>query len=54
MNALLLRREQIHKLRNWPMDLTMFSRFFVYAFIVPLAWAGAALMEVLLDRILGL
>jgi len=54
MNALLLRREQIYKLRNWPMDLTMFSRFFVYAFIVPLAWAGAALMEVLLDRILGL
>jgi len=36
------------------MDITLFSCFFVYTFIVPLAWAGAALMEVLLDRILGL
>lgn len=54
MNELLIRREQIQKLRNWPMDLSIFSRFFVYAFIVPLAWAGAALMEVFLDRTLGL
>lgn len=54
LNQLLLRREQVQKLRNWPMDLSTFGRFFVYAFIVPLAWAGAALMEVFLDRILGL
>ncbi len=54
LNALLVRKEQIHKLRNWPMDVSIFSRFFVYAFIVPLAWAGAALMEVLLDNLLGL
>ena len=50
LNALLQRCEQIQKLRNWPMGLTIVSRFALYVFIPPLAWAGAALMEVYLDR----
>ncbi len=54
MNSLLMRREMIIKLRNWPMDLSIFSRFVMYAFIVPAAWAGAALMEVFLDSALGI
>lgn len=54
LNALLQRREQVQKTRNWPMDLSISTRFVVYVFIVPLAWAGAALMEVLLDNVLGL
>jgi hypothetical protein len=52
MNALLQRREQIHRLRSWPMDLSIFSRFVLYVFIPPLAWVGAALMEVFLDSVL--
>ncbi|NKB32416.1 MAG: hypothetical protein GKR91_04895 [Pseudomonadales bacterium] len=51
MNDLIHRREQILKLRNWPMDLTIVSRFALYVFIPPLAWTGAALMEMYLDRI---
>lgn len=52
MNKLLLRREQIQNLRNWPMSLSIATRFLVYAFIVPMAWAGAAIVEFLLDSIL--
>jgi hypothetical protein len=52
MNALLQRKEQIHRLRSWPMDLSIFSRFVLYVFIPPLAWVGAALMEVFLDSML--
>ncbi len=53
MNGLMIRREQIHKLRNWPMDLSIFSRLVLYVFIPPLAWAGAAFMEFYLDGMLG-
>jgi len=31
----------------------LFSRLVFYVFIPPLAWAGAALTEVLLDSFLG-
>ena len=53
MNGLMLRREQVQKLRNWPMDLSIFSRFVFYVFIPPLAWIGAALMELYLDGVIG-
>ena len=53
MNGLMTRKEQISKLRNWPMDLSIFSRFVLYVFIPPLAWAGAAFMEFYLDSVLG-
>ena len=53
LNALLVRRDQIRELRSWPMDLSIFSRFVFYVFIPPLAWTGAALMEVFLDSYLG-
>jgi hypothetical protein len=53
MNSLLLRREQIQNLRNWPMSLPMATRFVAYAFIVPMAWAGAALVEFMLDSVLA-
>ncbi len=53
MNGLMLRRDHIHKLRNWPMDLSIVSRFVLYVFIPPLAWAGAAFMEFYLDGVLG-
>ena len=52
MNALLSRKEKIQHTRNWPMDLSMGARFILYIFIPPLAWTGAALMEVFLDSLL--
>lgn len=52
MNSLLVRRTQIQNLRNWPMSLPMATRFVAYAFIVPMAWAGAALVEFMLDSVL--
>jgi len=52
LNALLTRREFIRGLRNWPMDLSTFSRLLLYVFIPPLAWVGAALVEFMLDSFL--
>lgn len=52
LNALLQRREFVRGLRNWPMDLSIFSRFVLYVFIPPLAWVGAALVELVLDSML--
>lgn len=54
LNGLLLRRDHVQRLRNWPMNISIAMRFMLYGFIVPMAWAGAALMEVLLDAVLGL
>lgn len=53
LNGLLERREFIKGLRHWPMDLSIFSRFVLYVFIPPLAWIGAALVEMYLDSMLG-
>ena len=53
LNGLLERREFIKSLRHWPMDLSIFSRFVLYVFIPPLAWIGAALVEMYLDSMLG-
>lgn len=53
LNALIIRRDQVQHTRTWPMDITIFSRFLFYVFIPPLAWLGAALMEVMLDSFLA-
>ncbi|MDG1025528.1 MAG: hypothetical protein P8N94_12635 [Gammaproteobacteria bacterium] len=53
LNGLIARREQVQHTRTWPMDISIFSRFLFYVFIPPLAWLGAALMEVLLDSFLA-
>lgn len=53
MNGLIERREQVRHLRTWPINLSIFSRLLFYIFIPPLAWLGAALMEVLLDSFLA-
>lgn len=49
MNGLLARKNVVEGVRTWPMDLSIFSRFILYVFIPPLAWIGAALMEIFLD-----
>ena len=53
LNGLIARRDQVQHTRTWPMDITIFSRFLFYVFIPPLAWLGAALMEVMLDSFLA-
>jgi hypothetical protein len=53
LNGLLARRDQLQHTRTWPMYISIFSRFLFYIFIPPLAWLGAALMEVMLDAFLA-
>ena len=52
LNSLMQRRDDIQKMRDWPVDFSISTKFFLYVFIVPMAWAGVALMEILLDTVL--
>ncbi|MEO0346654.1 MAG: hypothetical protein AAF229_10380 [Pseudomonadota bacterium] len=49
--ALALRRE-LARLPVWPFDVGSVTRFVSYAVIVPLTWAGAALIEMLVNVLL--
>ncbi|MEO0614825.1 MAG: hypothetical protein AAFY69_01685 [Pseudomonadota bacterium] len=49
--ALSLRRE-VSRLPVWPFDVGAVTRFVSYAVIVPLTWAGAALIEMLVNTLL--
>ena len=49
LNALLERRSFVAGLRNWPMDFSLLARVVFYVLIPPLAWAGAALVELAVD-----
>jgi hypothetical protein len=46
--ALTMRRE-FARLPTWPFDVPAITRFISYAIIVPLTWAGAALIEMVVD-----
>jgi hypothetical protein len=52
MEVLLQRKERLQSLSTWPIDLSMISRLLFYGVIPPLAWAGAALVENLVDTML--
>jgi len=52
LSALLDRRKYILHCRSWPMDASIFSRVVFYILIPPLAWTGAALMELALGSYL--
>jgi hypothetical protein len=52
LNALLDRCHYIQHCRSWPMDTSIFSRVILYVLIPPLAWVGAALVELALDSFL--
>ncbi len=52
LNNLLRRREAIAQAREWPLDTTALSRVAIYFIIPPLAWAGAAMMEILIETLL--
>lgn len=50
-SALSLRHE-ISRLPVWPFDIGAVTRFVSYAIIIPLTWAGAALIEMLVNALL--
>jgi len=42
--------ERVRNIPNWPIDVQLITRLFVYLVIAPLAWVGAALVERLIDQ----
>jgi hypothetical protein len=48
LNALLDQRHHIQHCRSWSMDTSIFSRVVLYVLTLPLAWIGAALVELAL------
>lgn len=53
MEILLQRRDRVKALDTWPLDMAIWSRLLVYVLLPPLAWAGAALFEVAISRMIG-
>ena len=53
LETLLKRRDRIHNLATWPLNVSMVSRLLIYGVIPPAAWVGAALMERLVEDLLG-
>ena len=49
LNPLLLYRREINEVPVWPFDASSVTRLFLYLVIIPLTWAGAALIERLLE-----
>ena len=49
LTALLAYRREINQVSTWPFDLGSMTRLSLYLVIVPLTWAGAALIERLVD-----
>ena len=54
LESLLQRRDRIKAVNTWPLDVAIWRRLFFYVLIPPLAWSGAALVEVVIDKFLGL
>jgi hypothetical protein len=44
-------RREITHLSTWPFDVSSVTRLILYLVIVPLTWAGAALIERLVDSV---
>lgn len=51
LNALLERRAFLQALHTWPLDLQALARVGFYLIIPPLAWVGAALVEMLVQAL---
>jgi hypothetical protein len=54
LELLLARRDRVRALHTWPLDIAFWSRLVFYGLIPPLAWSAAALVEVLIEKMLGL
>lgn len=53
LETLLAHRDRLHSARTWPLSMGLLSRVAFYLVIPPLAWAGAALVERVVDQLLG-
>ncbi len=53
LEILLQRRERVAAAPTWPVDVSTLQRFTLYIIIPPLAWVGAALVELLIDALLS-
>jgi len=49
LEHLLQRRERVRALPAWPVDVKIVQRFLIYLVLPPIAWTGAALVEVVLE-----
>jgi hypothetical protein len=54
LEDLLQRRDRVRAQHTWPLDISIWRRLVFYILIPPLAWVGAALMEVIVNQTLGL
>jgi hypothetical protein len=53
IEILMQHRDRIQHTSAWPIDLSIVSRLILYIIIPPLAWLGAAVVEVGLDKMLS-
>lgn len=50
LEMLYLRRDRLRRLSTWPVDVSAMQRALLYFVIPPLAWIGAALVEMGLEQ----
>jgi hypothetical protein len=53
LEPLLQRRDRINAIHTWPLNVSMISRLLIYGVIPPAAWVGAALVERMVEDLLG-
>jgi hypothetical protein len=49
----LQRRQRLLTMHTWPLDMTVVSRLLLYVIVPPLAWFGAAFVEIVLNSFLA-
>lgn len=49
LEALVAHRDRVRHLPSWPLDLSLIGRVVFYLIIPPLAWVGAALVEMMVE-----
>jgi hypothetical protein len=54
LESLMQHRDRIRDTSTWPLDFSIYSRLVFYIILPPIAWLGAAFVELGVDRILGL
>lgn len=52
LEPLLQRRERLEAIHTWPLDMSVISRLLLYFIVPPLAWLGAAFVEIVLDSLI--
>lgn len=53
LSELLVVREELRRLPEWPFDMDLLARLGIYLIIVPLTWVGAALIENVVNLVIG-